>query len=54
MNQYIDHDNQTILWETINKSPYIDVLSKSERPEWFKNAIRQCYHLFYIINFGSG
>lgn len=48
MNQYIDHKNQTILWETINKSPLINTLNVNERPEWFKSCIQQCYLYFQL------
>lgn len=42
-NKYIHHENQTLLWNTINKSMFIDILHHSVRANWFKETIEYMY-----------
>ena len=43
MSLFVHFDNQTILWETIQKHPHISVIPTNERTTWFKNHIRTIY-----------
>ena len=43
MSLFVHFDNQTILWETIQKHPHISVIPVHERTHWFKNHIRTMY-----------
>jgi len=43
MSLFVHFDNQTILWETIQKHPHLSVIPTNERTTWFKNHIRIMY-----------
>jgi hypothetical protein len=43
MSLFVHFDNQTILWETIQKHPRIGVIPTHKRTTWFKNHIRTIY-----------
>ena len=43
MSLFVHFDNQTILWETIQKHQHISVIPTYERTTWFKNHIRIMY-----------
>jgi hypothetical protein len=46
MTLYVHPENQTLLWETINKSPLIQQAFQNkynEKTEWFRGIVKQVY-----------
>jgi len=43
MSLYINHENQRILWESIQQHPSIDLIPQYDRNDWFKNIVKNVY-----------
>jgi hypothetical protein len=43
MSLYINHENQRILWESIQQHPSIYVIPQEQRNHWFKNIVKNVY-----------
>jgi hypothetical protein len=43
LSQFVQSQNQTLLWKTIQPYPLIQLLDTSERAEWFKQIIQYVY-----------
>jgi hypothetical protein len=43
MSLYINHENQRILWESIQQHPSIDLIPQEHRNDWFKNKVKDVY-----------
>jgi hypothetical protein len=43
MSLYINHENQRILWESIQQHPSIELIPKHDRNDWFKNIVKNVY-----------
>jgi hypothetical protein len=44
MNLFVNHENQTILWNTINKHPLFEKIKTThEKDQWFRRMIEQTY-----------
>ena len=43
MSLYINHENQRILWESIQQHPSIDLIPQHDRNDWFKNIVKNVY-----------
>ena len=43
MSLYINHENQRILWESIQQHPSIDLIHQDNRNDWFKNIVKDVY-----------
>jgi hypothetical protein len=43
MSLYINHENQRILWESIQQHPSIYIIPQEQRNHWFKNIVKNVY-----------
>ena len=43
MSLFVQYDNQTILWEAIQRHPYVNMIPPAQRGSWFKHHIQSMY-----------